>query len=336
VKTVNHIFLLILLLSIAYSSAAQTGKELDIIIKTYEAGKTAKDVTFTRYKNSKVEAEVVSKKGDYGFIIRDGESSSELVISKEGYLTKRIVYKTEDFPFEADYEFQEIDVEMIPVASEIKNIEYVRIMSYDRMAKTYSFDRLDTTSLVLKRTIKERDRTIDDVYQKAITNGDDLVEANQYKYAVGFYEVALVAKKDDSYAMERMTYADSMAKVYVPPTLIVEEVDSTNANGGSELASAQGFEESRSRETEPTSTNSTPQIGSYYSVQLGAFIDWYDKNVFADVPELNVVKSSDYKRCISGRFDSRDAAEARKNEMKDSGFDDAFIVQMKDNERIGF
>ena len=77
-------------------------------------------------------------------------------------------------------------------------------------------------------------------------------------------------------------------------------------------------------------------VGEYYSVQLGAFVDWFDEKAFSNVSDLIVVQGSDYKRCIAGEFTSRDEALTRMNELKDSGFKDAFIITMKGNERIGF
>ena len=54
------------------------------------------------------------------------------------------------------------------------------------------------------------------------------------------------------------------------------------------------------------------------------------------VPDFRIVQYDDFTRCFSGSFASVFDAIARRKAMKDAGYKDAWIVKMKDNQRIGF
>ena len=76
--------------------------------------------------------------------------------------------------------------------------------------------------------------------------------------------------------------------------------------------------------------------GIIFSVQLGAFSKKIDQSKFEGVPDLNMIKYSDYTRVFSGEFNNADEAVKRKKEMIDMGYKDCWIVPMKGNKRIGF
>jgi len=313
---------------------AQSQKQLDILVEAFEGNKPAKDVTFQLIRGQKEVAKETSKRGYFNFIIEEKDPTIQLVISKSGYLTKRIYFDSKEFPFEADYETQEIGIECVPISAKMKGVEYVGKMNFDNVGKSYSITKIDSSSIKLKRQLQQKEEQIEAIYAKAIYNGEGLIKIEEYEYAKGYFEMALVAKPSDSYAQQQLEFTDSMAIIEAnkPAPLIVAIEEPVQTE---ETTTPEKVEEVITEPKEETQLI-TQVEGSYYSVQLGAFVDWYNEKVFADVPELLVVQGSDYKRCISGQFETREEALTRAQEMKQNGFKDAFVVHMKGNQRIGF
>jgi hypothetical protein len=313
---------------------AQSQKQLDILVEAFEGNKPAKDVTFQLVRGQKEVVKETSKRGYFNFIVEEKDPTFQLVISKSGYLTKRIYFDPKEFPFEADYETQEIGIECVPISTNMKGVEYVGKMSFDNVGKSYSIAKVDSSTIKLKRQLQQKEEQIEAIYTKAIYNGEGLIKIEEYEYAKGYFEMALVAKPTDTYAKQQFEFADSMAIIEAikPPPLIVQ------IEGSTQRVKTTTSEKVTETIVEPKKESQiiTQVEGSYYSVQLGAFVDWYNEEVFAEVPELLVVQGSDYKRCISGQFETRDEALSRAQEMKQKGFKDAFVVHMKGNQRIGF
>lgn len=311
-------------------------KQLDILVEAFESGKTAKNVTFQLVKGNAVVVKKTTKKGYFQFIIEEKDPTFQLVISKDGYLTKHIHFNPKEYPFDSDYETQEIGVECIPLSTEIKGIEYVGKMNYDKLVKSYSISKIDSSSIKLKKQLHKKEEQIENIYTKAIYNGEGLIKIEEYEYAKGYFEMALVAKPSDLYAKKQLAYSDSMvvAEANTPARIIA------NTTTESKTITETKPSTENSKELAISNSKQEPKTatikGSYYSVQLGAFVDWYNETVFAKVPELLVVQGSDYKRCISGQFETREKAVERAKEMKQLGFRDAFVVHMKGNQRIGF
>lgn len=82
-------------------------------------------------------------------------------------------------------------------------------------------------------------------------------------------------------------------------------------------------------------TRIAPQ-DAFWSVQVGAFSKQVDYAVFSRVPEFHIVEGLDLNRCFSGRFLTKDQAYQRRDELKELGFIDAFVVKLKGNEEVDF
>jgi len=340
VKVLTQIALAILVLCSPNYSFSQSTNRLDILLEAYEKDKPSKNVTYRLLRGEKEVAKTTSKKGEFNFIIRKDDPILQLYVSKPGYLTKRIFFDPKEYPFEVEFETQEIAIHCVPATPDLKGFTYTGNLEYDPIGKVYQVNRIDSLTADLRQRIQKGEAQVQAIYEKAVYNGDGLMKIEEYEYAKGYYEMALIAKPDDGYAKERLTYSDSMAIVErnkpkpVPTTLIVDAGKPEAANSGENNTDEPTASASNTNIESVATTPSTTD--AYYSVQLGAFVDWYDQSVFEDVPELMVVQGSDYKRCITGQFEQREEAIARAKVMKERGFKDAFVVQMKGNQRIGF
>lgn len=157
-----------------------------------------------------------------------------------------------------------------------------------------------------------------------------------FEYAKNFYLLALEADPDDEYSKDAVVKMDS---------LIIEKKQNVKEQRDQVIAAlahaddAEGDkpEENRADKGEAKDVQATKLPESeFYSVQLGAFNDWYDESAFTEVPDMLVAKGSDYKRVLSGRFNDREKAIDRMNQLKESGFPECFVVTMSGEERVGF
>ena len=319
---------------------SQSANRLDILLEAYEKDKPSKNVTYRLLRGQEEVANTTSKKGEFNFIIQKDDPIFLVYVSKEGYLTKRIFFDPKEYPFDAEYETQEISIHCVPTTPDLKGLTYTGNLEYDPIGKVYQVNRIDSITADLRERILKGESKIEAVYEKAIYNGDGLIKIEEYKYAKGYYEMALVAKPDDRYAQNRLAYSDSMAIIEQnkpkPTPVIVDAGNTTNGIGEGEVTPVENQLTASTTNNSDLKALEAPATGIYYSVQLGAFVDWYDESAFKDVPDLMVVQGSDYKRCITGKFEDRKEAVERAKVMKGKGFKDAFIVQMKGNQRIGF
>ncbi len=325
-----------------FKAVAQSkSSTLDILVEAYEGDKKVKDVEYSLSKDGTNIIQLTSKRGEFGFVIKPSDGELTLAISKEGYITKKIHFDSQSYPFNTEYESQEIIIECIPVSENMDEMVYAGTLKFDPLSNSYSVNKTDTMNARIVASLDQQTAKLDKVYDKAVHNGDGLMQIEEYEYAQGYYEIALVTRPEDTYATDQLEKAKEMAEEEKNKPVLIA---STNPNPLTETEKeekAAGNPESNNADVateiapKPKAENKAPS-GDYYSVQLGAFVDWYDESVFANVSDLIVVQGSDYKRCIAGKFDSREDAISRMNELKGTGFNDAFIITMKGNERIGF
>lgn len=326
--------------------AQDIDKTLDIMVEAYQGKDRVKEVDYTLSLNSKEVIKVTSKKGSFNFVIKPNDGVYELKMEKEGFLTKKVLFDSYSYPFNNAYELQEIILECIPVGAKLNEAVYAGTMKYDPVANAFRVTKSDTIRARLSEEVKNNTKQLNDIYEKAVYNGDGLRQIEEYEYAKGYFEIALLAKPDDEYASSQLALVDSLAEVErnKPRSILVAKAEIPQQQTEEETSA------SNVEETEPASkaTQSTPvapvktnkpleaPAGTYFSVQLGAFVDWFDQDVFKDVPDFIVAQGADYKRCLSGKFATREEATDRMNLMRENGFKDAFVVTMKENERIGF
>lgn len=264
---------------------------LDVLCQAYEKNKRVKDVTFTLFVNGNKKLEVESKKGKFDFVVEKGTGSYKLVVAKKNYLTKEITFNSNAYPFESSYDIQEILIECVPQSKDMREVYHAGIMTYDTKSRSYKIARVDTSSKVLQTQLSIASNSIDRIYSKAMKNGDGLAKLEEYHYAKGYFEIALEARPNDPSAAAKLqemeTQLEQAKQREAALTMANHAGDSTQPSGLTVIPD----------ETSAKKARSKAPANQYYSVQVGAFIDWLDESAFTSVPELLIVQSSDYKRC---------------------------------------
>lgn len=259
------------------------------------------------------------RNGRFEFAIQQDDGTYSIEISKEGFITKRLKIKSSDFKFKYEYEFQEIEVEMILGTDELEKItvskELVKKsdgqMNMQKVAKPILV-KVDNSKV--DSTLK----VIDEAYQKAIVYGDNLVALEEYEYAKGYYEIARDLNPNKQYAQDQLNKMDKLILLQKQRDHEKHDTQFNSAQEGKEI----------NHENSPT--------GIYFSVQLGAFLKKHDQNAFNMIESPIVVSGQDrFKRVLSGNFVSRSEAQMHLEEAIALGFDDAFLVKMQKNIRIG-
>ncbi len=275
---------------------------INVVVRAKSLGKKMKEVTYTLYLNEEEVLETVSPKGGFEFIIQPDDGTYKLTIEKGGYITKEIFFNSFDYPFDKNYHIQEIDIEMLP--EETVNEEIIQgKMVYSPARRGYMINKIDTMPEFLRKQVAAQALTIDRAYDKAIKYGDALALLGEYEYARGYYDVAAELKPTDSYALKQLAEMEILA------------------------AEKEKEEAKVIRE----------QVREYYSVQVGAFLKPFKKEVFDVCPNKRFISGQDqWARVITGEFYTRKEARAHMNEMRNLGFHDAFVVTMRGGVRIGF
>lgn len=321
----KHIFCLFML-TFSLASGVQAQKVVDILVYARENGKKVKQVNYALHLNGKELVSLKKRNGKFEFAIQPNDGRYNLYINKEGYLTKELTFNSDDYPFKEDYDVQEIEVELIPGAEDMENVVVSRNVGYSEEAG-YIIQKLDSTVKVYKTKLDEALTTLENVSKKAIKNADGLVALEEYEYAKGYYEIALDIDPDNTYARDQYDKMDALAREQRKK----EELFAANRENAGRTSRTVSRNHSNGEEFLPEVT------GKYYSVQLGAFLQEINENVFEQVGDYRKVMGQDnYQRVLAGTFRSRAEAEEHKKKMKALGFGDAFIVSMNGNKRIGF
>lgn len=368
-------FVLALLIPTLFVFQSQAQKEnldaiLDIACQAVIKNKKAKNVGFRLELNNEKVVEVVSRNGKFEFPVKPSDGKYKLTISKDGFLTKTIEIDSYKMPFEQDYWIQELLIECIPSSEGSVNEVLVGKLDYEPLSRAFSIKRSNPKEELAVKNAVKLNEVLERIYKKAVYNGDGLSKIDEFDYAKSFFEIALEAKPEDSYAMAKIAEMDSLIEVeklspkkpkelladaekdveigtledLKKPVSKTEEPDlNTPSTKPSEQISAAKSSVAKPSDKSSAKPSPTPPKTSenvptdkYFSVQLGAFVDWLDEKAFANVPELMIVQGSDFKRCITGVFSDRERAKARMLQMRESGFKDAFIVTMQGQERVGF
>jgi len=315
-------------------------KKLEVFIESFEQNERIKNVDFELLQNGQELTKINSKKGSFSFVMNEGDGMYSIMIKKNGYLTKEVIFNTKNFPFEKKYDYQDLYIEFIPVKNENEaNYVYRGEMTYEPESRAYKVDKVDSSMINLKKNYEKSLERLENVHREAVENGDALAMLEEFEYAKNFYELALEAEPDDAYSKEAVVKMDS---------LIIEKKQKVKEERQQVIAALTTADETPTEDSADTEKAGAEEVKSkaskkpvlsdsdYYSVQLGAFHDWYDESAFTEVPDLLVADGSDYKRVLSGRFNNREMAVERMNKLKQGGFPEAFVVTMNGEERIGF
>ncbi len=118
-------------------------------------------------------------------------------------------------------------------------------------------------------------------------------------------------------------------------TEIGEAVSSDNSSGETNITSTTT---PASSETNNTETNTPKKVEEtnevVFRVQLGAFRNKPTSENYTQIPDLIVVESGGFYRCMSGSFDNFADAAAHKVKMGLEGYKGAFVVAYKNGKRV--
>jgi hypothetical protein len=313
----NGLLVLFLLVIGATSLLAQNVYE--VYCASYHNGKALKNVHFLLKNNGEVVGDIHSKTGDFQFAIKKGDGDFILEVSKEGYIAKVILFNTDNYPFAHEYEIQEIDIEFSEQQGELieKQVGEMRWNSISDVFSVVKVDGLPTSDHAVVNDPEERFGLI---YAQAIHSADQLFNEGAIGPARGDYQLALLAKPDDTYASGQIKRADSLLAL---------------AKNQEDVIDADLIDKINKGEIEHVELKNSDE-NVIYSVQLGAFSKQVDENDFEKVPEFRAIPYDDYTRCFSGEFRDINLAIQRRKEMVKAGYKDAWIVKMKGNKRLGF
>ncbi len=249
-------------------------------------------------------------------------------------VNKEIQIRTSDYPEKVRKQY--IILVFDPIAKNSLETEAVKLI--------YSPETRDTKLLSTEPKFKSfkdgfitASQTLSDVKSLALRNATNMWEFEEYAAAKGFYEIILKIDPEHSIALERLAEVDK---------LIAEKQASIQAERAAFERQIEQLKDSLAKLPErvnnpplaagESSSSEKLNEGHYFSVQVGAFHDWFNESAFTELTDLIVAQGSDYKRCLAGSHDSRPQAIARLEEVKALGFTDAFIVKMSGDERVGF
>lgn len=265
--------------------------------------KPLKGVQYELFLNAASVTSMSSKSGNFNFLMQSDDGLYVLRATAEGYATKELHFKTSSYPFSNEFEIQDIDLGFRPANDqdevELGQLVWVEEHEYFVVEKMEKVNDADGQTLAEKS-----DARISKVFETAVAMGKEADADGQFEQAQNFYQLALLASPGDAEVTRLMKAAK----------------DSIDARADSNMAS-----------------NDAPvEEVIVFAVQIGAFSEDVASTHFENVPEFRKVRYEDYFRCFSGSFNDRDKAESRRMELVKMGYDDSWIVEMKDNQRIGF
>lgn len=291
----------------------------EILVTSYANGRDLKEVNFELYSDGEKIAEQVSKNGTFQFVIMESDKAYRLKSFKEGYIQKVIHFNSPDYPFINEYEIQEIDIEFHWLNSTQDESE-IGALRWSSVGHVFNVVAVDSTEEFVKQNYMQSEKSLGNIYIKAINNGEELLALQQPKYALMQFELALLAKPDDEFTLKKIEEINNM-EVAAPEDNVGLDKEIMNKINKGEISNI---------------TMEQQYAGIIFSVQLGAFSQKITESDFKEVPEFNMIPYDDYTRVFSGEFNDVNLAVQRKTEMVNKGYKDAWIVQMKGNKRIGF
>ncbi len=288
----------------------------EIAISSYANARTLNDVKFELYHNNEKVIEQESRTGGFQFVIKEGEGYFRLKATSKGFIPKVIHFPSDNYPFINEYEIQDIDIEF---HKETKPGDESEIGELRWLSAGYKFTvvHVDSTMEEAKRNYATTEKNMGKIYSKAIEDGDELMSLNQPKFAMMHFETALLAKPGDEYAISKINEIKTMKVSSAEPMKKLDEGTMDKINKGEIEANIPKIE------------------GAVFSVQLGAFSSKVSPSDFPGI-ETFIIEYEDYTRVFSGEFQNPGDAVIRKNLVVSKGYKDAWIVQMKGNQRIDF
>ena len=330
-KSLTPLFCCLLVLS----ASAVFGGDLKLLLEANIAPDNAlKNVLYTVYQEDQIMFKDLSKNGKLKLSLEPSSKTYYVLAEYPGMVNKEIQVRTSDYPEKVRKEY--IILVFDPIAKNSLETEAVKLI--------YSPETRDTKLLSTEPKFKSfkdgfitASQTLSEVKTLALKNAANMWEFEEYAAAKGFYEIILKIDPKHSVAQERLAQVDK---------LIAEKQSSIQAEREAFKRQIEQLKDSLAQlpkqltepliEPDENISSEKPNDGHYFSVQVGAFHDWFNASAFTELSDLIVAQGSDYKRCLAGSHNTRTAAMARLEQVKTLGFEDAFIVEMSGDERVGF
>ena len=175
----------------------------EIYITSYANARDLKDVKFELFQGGNLVVEQVSSDGLFQFVIKEGDGEYRLKAMKDGFIPKVIQFKAGDYPFINEYEIQEIDIEFHKSTAPEDESE-VGDLKWSTIGHTFNVVKVDSAMDFVKENYISSQKSLGEIYVKAIENGDEMMALNQPDYAIPHYELALMAYPNDEYAKKKI------------------------------------------------------------------------------------------------------------------------------------
>lgn len=310
----------IFIMFIALRSGGQNIYEISIT--SFADRKYLRDVTFELYQEQNKLVEQVSANGLFQFVIVEGDQPYRLKASKEDYVPKIIHFDSRAYPYLNEYEIQEIDIEFRPKTSEMAEPE-VGELKWSSIGHVFNVVKVDSSMVYVKENYAKSERALGQIYATSIERADEFTSIGKEEYALPLFEIALMSKPNDSYSKRRIL---EIKRNQLEPSR--KEKDAV-------AETKEILDRINRGETGDIPENLTIE-DAIFSVQIGAFSGKVDRKAFDNVPDVNIIEYEDYTRVFSGSYYNIEQALDHKNDLIKLGYKDGWIVQMKDNKRIGF
>lgn len=311
--------ILLLFSFISYSTTISAQNFYEIFIASFSNSRDMKDVHFELYQNDNKLVEQVSKDGTFQFAILENDGNFTLKAWKEDYITKIIHFPTSEYPFINEYEIQDIDIEFRKQTSPDDEPE-VGELKWSIIGEVFGVVKYDSTRKEMDENEMKAVEILEEIYLTSVAKGDELIKKEQYDNAKSHFEIALIARQGDEYAIKRLKICKELS--------VAEPDESTKGLNSHDME--------KINQGDLTGIQTVPGEDILFSVQLGAFSKKVNEEKFAGVPDLHIIPYEDYTRVFSGSFKDASEAVEHKKSMVGRGYQDAWIVQMKGNKRIGF
>lgn len=328
--------LIILILCSSFTLSATAQNVYEFYIASYAHSRTLTDIHFDYELNGKVTKSENSKSGEMTFVVMQGKGRYVMKATKEGYATKYIYLNTENYPFEFEYELQDVAVEFQALGKIEKDYQMGEVM-WNHQDEHFHVVEIDSSMLVENQPKAASLDKMDQTYNLAIQNGDEKYAQKLYSHAISYFEVALFARPNDPYASEMMAKCNEsigrVTKVFSSGKPPPKKVESKDPNAV--VVDAALLDKINTGVVTSVDISHITE-GIIFSVQLGAFSLGVDASKFPGVQDLKIIPYDDFTRAFSGEFSDVNQAISRRKEMRSGKYKDAFIVKMKGNKRIGF
>lgn len=290
----------------------------EISISSFAKGRSVEKVKFNLSRDGNKLVEQESHNGGFQFVIMEGDGTYRLEANKEGYIPKIIHFNSAEYPYINEYEIQEIDIEFHQSKSPGDEAE-VGELKWSSLGNQFNVVKVDSSMIYVQNNYAKSEKSLAMIYAQSIEKGDELLTLQQPEYAINHYYIALLAKPNDDYAKKKINEIKQMMLTSKEKEKTADKDLLDKINRG-----------------EITQADVSTEEGVIYSVQLGAFSGEVKESKFSNVPDFKKIPYDDFTRVFSGEFTDLNEAISRKEQVKKLGYKDAWIVLMKDNQRIGF